>query len=193
MITIDRAAKRHYEQDGQRYFSVSQVLGVLGKEYGHYGPDEADRQRGHDVHQIFSLLVRGGTPIVPEEYRGYYESMQHWIEQAKPEAVQIETPSVSGFPRLPFAGTPDLLARIQYRNRRVLALIEVKTGAKEKWHKVQVRAYERLWVYRPIRAMGLLYVHADGRLATYTPVLQDPRDWLAFQHALSVLIWRESG
>ena len=194
-ITLDRAQSRHYAESGRRYYSVSTICqAMMGQ--SPYG-SEADMQRGTDLHLIFALAVgafagRCAPPAIPEAYQGYYQSMKHWIDRAKPEPVLIERPSVSPLPHLPFAGTPDLLAKFQYCGRAVLGLVDLKSGQKAPWHRVQVTAYSKLALYREATVLAMLYIHSDGSEPTLARIKPNLRDWAAFQAALQLLIWRES-
>ena len=177
------------------YFSCSQVLRAMTGEDS-YG-SEADMQRGTDLHTIFALAVasyagRCAPPVVPTEYQGYYHSMQWWIDTFKPEPVQIEHPSVCATKGLPFAGTPDLLAWTSGNGKRVLSLVDLKSGGHTPWHRVQVQAYQKLVGYQDATALRLLYIHADGSEPYYLPVRRDPRDCAAFYSALNLLVWREA-
>lgn len=154
-------------------------------------------QRGTDLHTIFALAVashagRCAPPVVPQDYQGYYHSMQWWIERWKPEPVLIEHPAVSAYVGMNFAGTPDLLAWTNGNGKRLLSLVDLKSGAKARWHRVQVQAYYRLMGYTDANALRLLYIHADGSEPDYLTVKRDPRDFAAFQSALNLLLWRES-
>jgi hypothetical protein len=194
-VSVDREQSRQYAADGQRYFSVSQVLRVMTGEDS-YG-SEADMQRGTDLHTIFALAVasyagRCAPPVVPVEYQGYYQSMHWWIDRWKPEPVAIERPSISGVKGLPFAGTPDLLAWTSGNDQRRLSLLDLKSGTKANWHYVQVQAYQRLVGYQDATALRLLYVHADGSDPDYVSVKRNPRDFAAFHSALNLLIYRET-
>ena len=195
MITVDRNQPRNYGDGEKRYYGVTTICHAMGG-VDPYG-DEVAMQRGQDLHVIFALSVwayagRCKPPSVPSMYQSYYQSMQTWIQTAKPEPVQVERPSVSAIPGMPFAGTPDLLAWILYRGHRVLALVDLKSGQKARWHAIQVHAYSKLMLYRDAKALGVLYIHEDGRPGTYEPVKPKPRDWAGFQSALNLLIWREA-
>ena len=194
-VSVDRSQPRNYGDKSKRYFSVSTICAAMHGEQS-YG-SEADMQRGTDLHTIFALAVashagRCAPPVVPQDYHGYYQSMQWWIERWKPEPVYIEHPSVSSFSHMPFAGTPDLLAWTSGNGKRLLSLVDLKSGAKAPWHRVQVQAYHRLEGYQNANALRLLYIHADGSEPDYLTVKRDPRDFAAFQSALNLLLWRES-
>lgn len=194
ILSVDRSKPRQYEDaEGKRYFSVSQVCAILsGDRYA----DDVAMQRGTDLHVIFALSIwayagKCQPPFVHSRYQGYYRSMQAWIERMKPEPLLVEESSVCSLTWLPFAGTPDLLAWIQYRGRRVLALVDLKSGHKAKWHAVQVLAYSKLVQYRTAQTVGILYIHEDGSLPIYESVKPNSRAWAAFTSALNLLIWRE--
>lgn len=194
-ITVDRSQPRNYESKGLRYFSVTSICHEM---YGAdlYG-DQAAMDRGTDLHTIFALEVaayagRCQPPMVPSIYAGYHQSMMLGIEWMKPEPVYIERPSLSAVKGMPFAGTPDLLAWVRYRDRRVLAVIDLKTGHDERWHSVQVMAYGKLKDYLEAQLLGIMYINDDGKMPIFRHVKRDPRDWTAFQSALNLLIWRES-
>lgn len=195
MITCDRAQPRNYESDGVRYYGVTTICHVMtgAQPYG----DQVAMDRGTDLHTIFSLQVgaRAGRcrpPLVPTMYAGYYRSMQLGLDWLKVEPVLIERPSVSSVKGLPFAGTPDLLAWVSYMGKKVLAVIDLKTGQKERWHAAQVMAYGKLTLYREADILGLLYINPDGELPTFDLVKPNPRTWAAFQSALNLLLWREA-
>lgn len=154
-------------------------------------------QRGTDLHLIFAIAVasyagRCAPPLVPHEYQGYYQSIQWWIDRWKPEPMLIERRSVSAVKGMPFAGTPDLLAWTSGNGKRMLSLVDLKSGGKAPWHRVQVQAYHRLEGYQGATALRLLYIHADGSPPDYLTVKRNPRDMAAFQSALNLLLWREA-
>jgi hypothetical protein len=193
MITCDRAQRRHYEQGGPRYYSVSQVLDVVSG--GQHWADQAAMDRGTALHRLFALSVAAYAglcppPTVKPEYAGYHQSMQHWIGIAKPEPIDIEQRAVSTIKGLPFAGTRDLLCWTHDRCKRVRLLLDLKSGQKEPWHRIQVQAYGKLCPEAD--RLALLYIHDDGSLPKYEVVKPNPRDWALFQNALSVLMGRET-
>ena len=195
-VSVDRSQRRQYACDGKRYFSVTQICHAMMGETS-YG-SEADMQRGTDLHTIFALAVasyagRCAPPIVPGEYQGYYQSMQDWIDAFKPVPISIEKPSIYCKANHSFAGTPDLLAWIQHKQKRRLAIVDLKSGAAAPWHRIQVSAYARLDGYTEAETLGLLYVHADGNQPTYQAIARHggSRDMAASYSALQLLIWRE--
>lgn len=191
--SVDRTAPRHYGDDRGRYFSVSQVCEALVG--GHRWSDQAAMDRGTALHRLFALSVAAYAglcqpPTIPNAYHGYAASWGKWIDLAKPMPVAIEQRRVSTRKGLPFAGTFDLLCRISDRGKQVLALVDLKSGGKEKWHRMQVQGYGKL--VPEADRLALLYLDQNGGLPTWEIVKPDARDWAGFCNALSVLTYRET-
>lgn len=191
-ITCDRTAQRHYEKDGTRCYSVSQVCELLtgGQRYG----SQEAMDRGTHLHRLFALSVAAyagmcAPPTIPADYAGYAASWQQWIEIAKPEPIDIEGQRVSRLKGLPYAGTFDLLCRMHEHGPRRTVLVDLKSGQKATWHRIQVQAYGKL--VPDAERMALLYIDKDGGLPTWQIVKPDVGDWALFQHGLNVLIGRE--
>lgn len=195
MITVDRTQPRNYEEHGFRYFGVTSICHAMMGEDAYV--NQASLDRGTDLHVIFSLYVgslagRCAPPLVPPQYVGYFKSMQLGLDILKPEPELIERKAISLIKGMPFAGTPDLLAWVWWRGKRVLALIDLKTGMKQRWHSIQVMAYRKLQGYGDAEMVALFYIKEDGSQPVFDVVKSNPRDWAAFQATLSLLIWRES-
>ena len=194
-LTCDRTKPRHYGDGLSRYYSVSQVLHVLTGETYAYGSAEA-MQRGTDIHAWFAWAVNAYAgndaeqPDLSADHAPYMQGIYDWLSVAKPLPMMIEEPSVCKVYGLEFAGTPDLLASVLHGGKRKMALIDLKTGQPNDAHRIQVQSYSRLAGYTGAEVLLVLYVSKDG-FKTVT-VKKSPRDWAAFQSALSVLAWRET-
>ena len=195
-VSVDRSQSRQYEADARRYFSVSQVCQVLTGDPYAYGSVDA-MQRGTALHAWFAwaVLAYGGTeevtvPDLPAEHAPYTQAIYDWIGHAKPVPLRVEESSICTVVGLPFAGTPDVLASVQLGGKRTVALIDLKTGHPNDAHRIQVQAYAHLAGYTGAEVLQVLYISPDG--FKIVPVKKSPRDWAAFQAALSVLTWRES-
>lgn len=194
-VSVDRTQLKQYEANGTRYYSVSQVVQILTGETYAYGNAEA-MQRGTDIHAWFAWAVNAYAgndaeqPDLSADHQPYMQGIYDWIAVAKPLPMMTEERAVSTVPGFPFAGTPDLLSSINHGGKRKVALIDLKTGQPNDGHRIQVQAYSRLVGYTGAEVLVLLYVNKDG-FNTVT-VKKSPRDWAAFQSALSVLMWRES-
>ncbi|HMF85885.1 MAG TPA: hypothetical protein VK598_05995, partial [Nitrospiraceae bacterium] len=159
-----------------------------------YGTQDA-MDRGTALHRTFALAVAAyaglcDPPTVKPEYAGYHRSMQTWIDVAKPEPIAIEDKRLSPLKGLPFAGTSDLLCRMRDKGKGVVVVVDLKSGQKEAWHRIQVQAYGKLCP--EAERLALLYIHEDGSMPTWEVVKPTPRNWALFHNALSVLIGRET-
>lgn len=194
-VSVDRTQPRQYAVNETRYYSVSQVLQVLTGETYAYGSTEA-MQRGTDIHAWFAWAVNAYAgndaeqPDLSADHAPYMQGIYDWLSVAKPLPMMIEEPSVCKVYGLEFAGTPDLLASVLHGGKRKMALIDLKTGQPNDAHRIQVQSYSRLAGYTGAEVLLVLYVSKDG-FKTVT-VKKSPRDWAAFQSALSVLAWRET-
>lgn len=183
-LSVDRTAKRHYQDEHGRYWSVSQVCEVLTGGCEYYAPGSADR--GTDLHQIFALRVGASMgwcemPDLPEVYQGYDLAIQRWIEAKKPQPTMLERRL--RHQTLPYAGQMDYIGMIgpDY------GVLDLKTGSKATWHSVQLHAYKQL--IDKASKMWILYIDDTGTFSQ-VPVKWSARDWAGFQNALSVLQWR---
>lgn len=193
IVSIDRSQLRHYGLAGNRYYSVTTICALLHGE-AQWGT-QADLDRGTHLHRLFALSVAAYAglcppPIIPDEYQGYAASWSQWIDIAKPEPIAIEQRRVSIKKHLPFAGTFDLLCWMHDKGTRRQILMDLKSGAKARWHRVQVQAYGAL--VPEAERLALLYLDKEGGLPTWQIVTRDPRDWAGFCHALAILQYQET-
>jgi len=183
-LVCDRSKPRHYGDEAGRYWSVSQVVGVVTGDRGFMDP--VALQRGTDVHQIFALRIGASMgwcdmPDVPDEYRGYDTAIVRWIEWAKPQPTMLERSLKHK--TLPYAGTMDFVGMIG----QDYGVLDLKTGIGQRWHSLQLHAYRQL--VDKASKMWILSVNADGDFSQEA-VKYNARDWAAFQNGLSILQWR---
>lgn len=196
MITRDRSQKRHYEYNGTRYYSVTQICGqIVGQ---NWYSDQSSMQRGKDLHDIFALMAmskRGlaNDPVIPDYYAGYCESFRKWMQAFHPIFISVERSDISSMKMFPYAGTPDSIATIRYGNQfeNLRLVIEIKTGLPQAWHSVQATAYTYL-KNSDCDMYGLLYPDKEGGMAKFSVSKRNDKDWNAFLSALNILTWKES-
>lgn len=182
MLMLDRDNLHHYRDGGHAYFSVSQVMTVLtGERF--YKDDEA-LQRGSLVHQWCAEWVLNGAigpALRGESVRPYCSAYAGWWHKHDRNALRVETAGRNK--RLGYAGTPDLIWSLN--RTEGVTLTDIKTGAPQWWHALQVQMYDRLDGIRAGR-LSLLYLKKDG---TYkeVPVERKATDWAAILGALAVL------
>lgn len=126
-------AETHTFSDGnENYPSVTTVLadaGIINKTS--YMPGSA--QRGTDLHKLIQLYDENDLDFgsISDEQ---VQLLDHW--NAIKERLQLTTPMhelVVWHPYHKYAGIVDIVDGDH--------LIEIKTGRKERWHKIQVEAY----------------------------------------------------
>lgn len=198
-LSCDRSAARHYaDEQGKRYFSVSQVLDVLEPDkYKYVRPEvlQAKSELGTTLHLYFGLVLsaRMGFCQMPPRpdglLGGYFDGMVACIEQHNMVPIRIEEPSV--WPGKPCAGCPDTLC--YWGGKRIITLPDLKTTADEdmRSHKVQVTAYHRFEDYREARSLRIIYLRKDGTFDA-PEVKPNPGYEAWFLNGLNVLVGRET-
>lgn len=193
-LKVERGAKQEYVdiETGERFFSVSQIRHVLLDPYDGIplATLEAAQQRGVRLHRRFFFLLASrigccDRPAQIEGLEGYCTAMDDWAEKHDVEAVKLEESSAC--PKLGYAGTPDALVR--YGPKRLLAIVDGKSGAPVPTEAAQLRLYKGMDGYREASVLIDLYIREDG---TYKEVRREScqRDWAAALAALSILRWR---
>jgi len=161
-----------------RCVSVTQILKATGKTgAGMYTPGSAER--GTLIHKMTEVLERGeGDEFGDDfqhagEFRPYLVAyalskleiglIYKWVEEKLFwfSGGPLNT-TASGFLTCVFAGTADRIAVLPDGQ---LCVIDLKTGGKEKWHRLQLAAYrdaaeQRLKVR--IHRTAALYLKKDG-------------------------------
>jgi hypothetical protein len=125
-----------YRYMGQEVPSVTQILKVTGAIRGFYRGTEA-RDRGIAIHEATELMDTIGVPVdaFQMDIRPWLVAWQEFTASTGVEIVSIECPVCHL--RAGYAGTADRL--INYNNR--LAVLDIKTGSKAAWHRLQAAAY----------------------------------------------------
>ena len=129
------AQTHSYFIDGAPVPSVTQLLKAAGKINGqHY--TQGSRDRGTDVHRLTQRHDAGELVFPPSNYLRSYR-LACDVMSATWEL--IERPLAS--PTLGFAGTIDRVGLV-FGAR---AIVEIKTGACEDWHRLQTALYALLF------------------------------------------------
>ena len=155
-MTFDPAL--HEYSDGDVIIlSVTQILKRAGYIDDRWFSEEA-RDRGSAVHTLCERYAHGirldnaGRALTSLQY---VNAFARFIEDFGAYAIDTETMIDGDIEGHRYAGKYDLLAEIG--GKRVL--IDLKTGAKAKWHPLQLAAYAMQ--AKPHSAMDL-YLKADG-------------------------------
>ena len=153
-----------HEYDGGRSPSVTTVLKAAGYIDDRWFSEEA-RERGSAVHTLCERYANGerfdakGRELASLEYVNAFAA---WMRDTRAYAITTECIIHNNLNGRPYAGRFDLLAEIEGKRR----LIDLKTGAKAKWHKIQISAYalSKFDDESPVDPdqCACLYLRADG-------------------------------
>lgn len=175
-MTFDPARHEYREDDGTPIPSVTQILKTAGVIDDRWYTAEA-RDKGSAAHKLCERYANGerydkhGRPMCDLPY---VNAFARWVMDYSPWAIATECRVYHRLNGKPYAGTFDLLAEIEGRRE----LIDIKTGAKAKWHAVQLAAYAMAKItgqsniidgpVNPDRC-AVLYLQADGKYK-YDPI-----------------------
>lgn len=189
-MTITRSTTPGLEFDEAahiyRYFghvvpSVTEVLGDNGFIETDYYTEEG-RIRGTRVHLLCQFLDEGRyNPAEARrfELEGYVESWR--VTKRRLGFTMLDVERRLAHPQYRFGGSPDRLASTG-RHKWVL---DLKTGARAKWHGFQTGGYEELYLANgeegPLRRAAVL-LKADGALGELVPHedMHDRHHFLSF-------------
>lgn len=185
MLTFD-ADKHEYRWNGRVVPSVTGILKVVGLIDSAWHTPEAT-ERGSMIHLATALDDRGelDEASVDERIAGYLNAWRHWRSVSGFEMHAIESPVYST--HYDYAGTLDR----DGRHNGSRAVLDIKSGSPEPWHRLQLAAYAiarygyatAAWVKRIA-----VYVADDGsyKMKTYN----DADDLAAWVNVLGVYNWR---
>lgn len=197
-LIAQRGEKQEYrdEETGRLFYSVTQVRKVAFDSYAGLPESvlEPARVRGTILHRRFFFAVASleglcPYPAVIQQYAGYCQSMDGWIEKRKPTREKLETPSWNQ--RYGYAGTPDALLNIYLNKKWRKVLFDLKTGAPVRTDPMQLVSYSHMDGYKADELLDV-YLDADGGEAKEHFVTKGQRatEFAAFLNALSLLRWR---
>lgn len=180
------ADQHRYWLDGRELPSVTTVLKGVGiidpSKYA--GGDAA--LRGTYVAEATAMFDRGGLAddMMDPRLIPYLAAWELFIRENHVEMILIEERVWNR--NYMYAGTLDRTMVFQNHHW----LIDIKTGARERWHALQTAAYLRALQQGPYPyKRGAVYLKPDG---TYRLDVHDsPDDWDVFLAALAVHNWKE--
>ena len=168
-----------YSRGGVELLGVTEILknvGLIDERW--WAEDHA--VRGRLVHTIAARVVNDEPAA--DGYAGYEQSLRIW--QGGEAPITLATELLVSHDQSGYAGTLDWLMVW----REAIWVIDFKTGAEAKWHRLQTAGYAEalrsLPDCPPLRRAAL-YLHADGTPATVR-VHYDPADHAYFKAALAV-------
>src|SRR5574340_418799 len=193
-LTVRRGAPYEYRHEADRLdlFSVSQGRKEAFDPFAGVDPAilKAAGERGTILHRrfFFALASCAGHCAYPkriESLGGYCDSMDRWIDEAKPKPVQLEAMSLNRRHR--YAGQID--GQILYLGRD-LTIMDLKTGEETPTDPMQLAAYDEMEGFKSERHLDV-YLDKSGGRAREKWVTKEKAIHLAgFLNALSLLRWR---
>lgn len=180
-IDLDPATHT-YRVDGVVFPSVTQILGEAGLIDTQWYTEES-QYRGRKVHVMTALDDRGelDESAVTDEYRGYLDAWRKFRSETGCEILEIEKRVCNTTYR--YAGTLDRIVHWRSEN----SVLDIKTGAVQAWHSVQLAAYLHC---DTIVETGGYTVHLAAN-GTYR-VRPASDDWPVFWAALNVANWKRN-
>jgi len=168
-MIFNPAAHEYTENDGTPIPSVTQIIKAAGIIDDRWYTQEA-RDKGSAVHELAERYAAGirvdnkGNPLAAYEY---VNSFAAWCRDYHVFTLSTECRVYHKINGKAYAGTYDILADIGGKT----VLIDIKTGAKAKWHAVQLAAYAmahpvvggvvNVFAVNP-DALAVLYLQAGG-------------------------------
>jgi hypothetical protein len=198
-ISFDPEA-HEYRYDGKVLLSVTQMLEMAGLIFTRWFT-KLSAIKGSVGHLITQLVDEGGVDesTIDPEIEGYYRAYLKFKEECGPKWTHIET--MYADPHVGVAGTVDrvgsLLAPGESKRKRVV--LDIKTGAPQPWHAVQLAGYKHLASRQQIlsgadrshagkqKRFGL-YLKKNGKYALTE--YSDRRDEAIFMAAVSIANYR---
>lgn len=131
-----------YHWNGREVPGVTTILARVGIINTGYLREEA-AWRGSVVHRCCELDDRGDLDesTVAEEAKPYLEAWRKFKRETGFMVEEVEQPHYSV--KYGYAGRPDVKGSVA----RSIAIVDRKTGANQKWHRIQLAAYAPLYKF----------------------------------------------
>lgn len=175
MISFDEATHTYSDEKGMLP-SVTQIIEAVGlKSTAFYKPGSAEK--GKTIHRILHELDLG-KPINWEEAEEYIGYIEAWTEVKKSLAESVgfkvfSSECIGSHTQKRYAGTADKIATFKDKQYNVW---DIKTGKREKWHRLQVSAYTDMMMSthleREWSMPHIAYLREDG-----TFIIEDVDDY----------------
>lgn len=163
--TFDPATHTYTGEDGVTYKSVTTILqdqGIVKTDW--YNEEGANR--GSEVHELAEMMLTGEATLADfkdmDDIFPYLEAFQMFLVDYNFQPELVEEMFICE--QLKYAGTVDLVGQA----RDVNMIIDLKTGAHQRWHGLQLTGYATgLAVSRDPKYLeyhkGILLLKKDGK------------------------------
>lgn len=139
-VSFDAGLHEYKDPYGNVYPSVSAFI----KEHwplntSMYKNGVAARDRGTEIHELTALVDTGAISLEDVQGTPHFVEVSSWvkfIERTEFDIIDVELPFINL--KYKYAGTLD---RLGIRKGGGLTILDLKTGAKAKWHVAQLGAY----------------------------------------------------
>lgn len=184
ILTFDEES-HIYWVNGGRIPSVTHIINEFFPFEGQGLAADRGRDFGKAVHMAISLEVKGllNPATVDPALQPYLNQFWSFLCAYNILTTQCKTEVILYSKKHNFAGTIDLVENL---------IVEIKTGAVESKHKLQLVAYENLWnennPKNKIKNSVLIYL--DGSDNAPKIVGYNPEDWGCFLSLLNIHNWK---
>lgn len=179
---ITLSSSHVYMVDGRIVESVTQAIGRAGLDPNKNFYNEIACKRGVDIHKMLEYYDLGTLDIssVSKAYQPYLKAYILFCRFSKPIWNIDGVEQTFYNEEYDFCGTRDRVGSILWNGKRVDCVLDLKSGAKASWHKVQLAGYS-IDVRYKVERFGL-YVKKNGsyELEHYT----DDSDFETFKNIL---------
>lgn len=183
MLSFDKQA--HVYKWGDKVIpSVTQILKGVGIIEDKFYTDDA-REKGTYVHAVLEMIDRNPDKRIDydESVSGYVKAWGDFKRDNVDEILEIEKPMF--FDDYLFAGTLDRIVKLKNVGN---AVIDIKTGASQRWHELQTAGYELLAFDKQTTPRACVYLSEDGRYQIKRH--QFMSDFRVFMSAVSIFKWK---
>lgn len=184
MQTSFDAATHEYRINGRVVPSVTQIIESLGMIDATWYTEQS-RAIGHLVAEATAIDDNFGLAedSIDPAIAGYVAAWRRFRLDSQCTIDRVESQCFDPLGR--YAGTLDRLITIYDRP----AIVDIKTGAEEYWHRLQLAGYQSLIAMPHARRLAI-YLRDDG---TYSCVeFSDVTDAGVFDSALNVVTWKRN-
>jgi hypothetical protein len=175
---------RHAYSDSAGHVpGVSEIISATSGKKSYYAKDTTKRDRGTKIHDATALMDSLGLSLLDFDDLDIHPHLNAWnLWQLENSITMIHVERMVGYREFRYAGTLDRIVA----KKKVLAVADLKTGAKQPWHKHQLAAYAVAfeWETGELPEEGIaVYTKDSGK---YAQQVYAGDDW-----KLAILEWKE--
>jgi len=142
-MKITMSSDHIYRVDGRIVESVTQAIGRSGLDPNKNFYNQAACDRGNAIHEMLEHLDLGtlNVALVPKDFQPYLKAYLLFNKFSRP-VWNIDGVEQSFYnEEFDFCGTRDRAGTILWKGKRVKCVLDLKSGVKAPWHKIQLAGY----------------------------------------------------